>query len=234
MASNLPMRITRLSTVLRRSTMRQTMAHFRCGEGTMAKFAQAGGDTQATSHHLPLVGLVIALVLFAVTLMLATDGISWMSLRTPLRFTARVSVVLFAVAFAAGGVTPLRPWKAAATLAFAACHFIHLGLIVARAQTGHHLGMLADLMGITAYAAIAFIAWRALATRPGVATARSLYWLEMLAWWTVWANFTLFLASVMLAPETEPSLAYPLLVGLLLVSAAARLGWRLVPAREVR
>jgi hypothetical protein len=189
----------------------------------------------AATLHLELgVALsVIAAILCATTVLLITNGFGWETLNLPLRVTARISVVLFALAFATHGVSRLRNWQAPAALAFAACHFIHLGLIITRARVGNHFSMLADPQGVIAYAAIAFIAWRAFTYRPERSSSRRMQFAESAAYWMVWITFAYFLVNNFLSAEAPRPLIYPALVGLLIVAAAVRVGWRFLERAKI-
>jgi hypothetical protein len=191
------------------------------------------GKTAANRLEWRTAVTVIAAIGCATAIMLVTFGVGWKTLNLTLRVTARISAVLFAFAFAARGAPGLKNWQAPAAIAFAACHFIHLGLIVTRAQVGDHLSMLADLPGIIVYAAVAFIGWRAFTHRSMRSRSRRMQYGEEGAYWVVWIGFGQFLVQTFLSAPAPRPLVYPALIGLLLGAAAFRVGWRFLERRKV-
>lgn len=170
--------------------------------------------------------LIVLAILVVTALLTASSGFSWDGLRLPLRVTARMSVFLFAIAFALPGIPRARAWHPTAALAFAACHFIHLGLILARAGVGHRPELLGDVGGVLTYALIAFIAWRAYRDRAGSDSSR----LERLAgtacWWLVLAFFVFITVSDALEHLSWPVLSQLKLAALLMAAVVRVVGQR--------
>ncbi len=172
----------------------------------------------------PVALALIGALLLIVAALLAANGTSWQELRLPLRVTARIALALFVVAFAAPGVPLLRSWQPTAALAFAGSHFIHLGLIVARAGVGHRLAILEDFLGIIAYAAVAFIGWRAWKSGAQGPLRSWMPYADSAAYWVVWATFAEMYWGAIRAPFSSVDWTYPVLLGELALAAALRLG----------
>lgn len=204
-------------------------------------FEAEAREVAVTSRPVPVSGLatplrfaaLVAIALVAVAaLMIADFGLTAKALGPPLAVTARMALVLFAAAFATAALPGWRQRHQALALAFVACHLVHLALIFARASLAARPQMLADPVGIAAYAGVLVIALHALAGARGAAWPRPAQLLAASAWWCVWAVFAATYAEPWIRDGETPAVGGMALLGALVLAAVVRLAGARFVRRE--
>jgi len=143
----------------------------------------------------PLITTALAVILVAVAAELLAVGFNEDAVHLALRTTARTSAILFAFAVAAPAIPLLRSREDSLLVAFAGSHLIHLVAIVTLATFIRQPRMLADPLGITAYACIIGVAARILWAKPLAYLPRWYPWIEGAALLYVWATLVRIFSS---------------------------------------